>query len=94
MRWESAVRAMTSEDLLPAPCLSPSAMRCLTDTPSTGSATAVISRRSPIQVLTAVDVATPPGKAVVICGFKWHVNRPKLCINCQIRSHSIGGMNR
>jgi hypothetical protein len=28
-----------------------------------------------------------------ICGRKCNVNRPSLCINCQIRSHSIGGMN-
>jgi hypothetical protein len=42
---------------LPAACLSSSAMRCLTDTPSTGSVAAVFPRRSPIEVLTAVDVA-------------------------------------
>jgi hypothetical protein len=56
VRCESAVRAVTSEDLLPAACQSPSAMRCLTDTLSTGSAAAVFPRRSPIQVLTAVYV--------------------------------------
>jgi hypothetical protein len=60
VRCESAVRAVTSENLLPAACRSPSAMRCLTDTPPTGSAAAVFPRRSPIQVLTAVDDATPP----------------------------------
>jgi hypothetical protein len=60
---ESAVRAVISEDLLPTACQSPSAMRCHIDTPSTGSTAAVFPRRSPIQVLTAVDVATPPGKA-------------------------------
>jgi hypothetical protein len=37
---------------------SPFAMRCLAvDTQSTGSAVAVFPRRSPIRVLTAVDVA-------------------------------------
>jgi hypothetical protein len=56
---------VTSEDLLPAACQSPFVMRCLTDTPSTGSEVAVFPRRSPIQVLTALDDATPPGKAVV-----------------------------
>jgi predicted CxxxxCH...CXXCH cytochrome family protein len=64
MRCESAARAVTSEDLLPPACQSPSAMRCHTDTSSTGLAVAVSPTWSPIQVLTAVDVATP-GKAVV-----------------------------
>jgi hypothetical protein len=35
MRCESAVRAVTSEDLLPSACQSPSAMRCL-QTPING----------------------------------------------------------
>jgi hypothetical protein len=59
VRWRQRI-------FLPAACRSPSATRCLTDTSFTSSAAAVFPRRSPIQVLTAVDVATPPGKAVVI----------------------------